>query len=183
MKRVITYGTFDLFHEGHRRILKRAKALGDYLIVGVTTEQYDMQRGKMNVFDSLIKRVGNVWNSGFVDEVIIEDHAGQKIEDIQKYNIDIFVIGSDWIGKFDYLKEYCKVLYLERTKNISSTAVRLKVNGVIKIGLIGSGELANYIMHDLKYICRGTIVALYNSDLLNSSKILKTFRRCTRCYS
>lgn len=83
MKRVITYGSFDLFHEGHYNLLKRAKALGDYLIVGVTTEQYDESRGKLNIVDSLDKRIENVLNSGFADEVIVEDHPGQKVEDVQ----------------------------------------------------------------------------------------------------
>ncbi len=82
MKKVITYGSFDLFHEGHYNLLKRAKELGDYLIVGITTEYYDMQRGKMNVIDSLLDRIENVKNSGFADEIIIEDHDGQKLEDI-----------------------------------------------------------------------------------------------------
>ena len=79
MKKVITYGTFDLFHEGHRNLLKRAKALGDYLIVGITTEHYDLQRGKLNVVNSLLERIENVKNSGYADEIIIEDHEGQKV--------------------------------------------------------------------------------------------------------
>ena len=119
MKKVITYGSFDLFHEGHYRLLKRAKALGDYLIVGVTTEQYDRLRGKLNVEDSLLTRIENVRNTGFADEIIVEDHPGQKTEDIEKYEIDIFTVGSDWRGAFDYLKEKCEVVYLERTKDIS----------------------------------------------------------------
>ena len=101
MKTVITYGTFDLFHEGHYNILKRAKALGDYLIVGVTTEGYDNSRGKLNIVESVMDRIEHVRESGFADKIIIEDHMGQKIEDIQKYHVDTFVIGSDWIGKFD----------------------------------------------------------------------------------
>ena len=101
MKKVITYGSFDLFHTGHYNLLKRAKALGDYLIVGVTTEQYDEYRGKMNVVDSLMERIENIKATGFADEIIIEDHPGQKVEDIQKFNVDIFAIGSDWTGTFD----------------------------------------------------------------------------------
>ena len=97
MTKVITYGTFDLFHEGHYRLLERAKALGDYLIVGVTTEKYDMERGKLNVVDSLPVRMENVRKTGFVDEIIIEETLGQKISDIQKYHIDIFTVGSDWV--------------------------------------------------------------------------------------
>lgn len=121
MTKVITYGTFDLFHEGHYRLLQRAKALGDYLIVGVTTEEYDKARGKLNVVDSLVTRIENVRKSGFADEIIIEESGGQKFTDIKKYNVDIFTVGSDWVGCFDYLKDYCKVVYLERTKDISST--------------------------------------------------------------
>ena len=90
MKKVITYGVFDLFHEGHKRLLERAKALGDYLIVGVTTEQYAYHRGKYCVVDPIEKRVANVRNLACVDEVIIEDHDGQKVEDIEKYGIAVF---------------------------------------------------------------------------------------------
>ena len=91
MKKVITYGSFDLFHEGHYNLLKRAKALGDYLIVGVTTEQYDESRGKLNIVDSLDKRIENVRQTGFADEIIVEDHPGQKVEDVQKYDITRYV--------------------------------------------------------------------------------------------
>ena len=94
MVKVITYGTYDLFHEGHYRLLQRAKALGDYLIVGVTTESFDEARGKLNVVDSLMTRIENVKKTGFADEVIVEDHVGQKVEDIQKYGIDIFIDDS-----------------------------------------------------------------------------------------
>ena len=108
MKKVITYGTFDLFHIGHLNLLKRAKELGDYLIVGVTSESYDRSRGKLNVRQSLAERMDNVKRTELADEIIVEEYKGQKIEDIQKYNVDIFVIGSDWKGKFDYLKKYCE---------------------------------------------------------------------------
>ena len=111
--KVITYGTYDLFHEGHYRLLQRAKQLGDYLIVGVTTEEYDRTRGKLNVIDSLMTRIENVKKTGFADEIIIEESAGQKFRDIQKYKVDIFTVGSDWTGQFDYLKDYCEVIYLE----------------------------------------------------------------------
>ena len=152
MKRVITYGTFDLFHEGHYNILKRAKEIGDYLIVGVTSENYDKTRGKLNVEQSLIERIDNVKKSGFADKIIVEEYLGQKIEDIKKYNIDTFVIGSDWIGKFDYLKEYCEVVYLERTKGVSSTQLRNKERGIIKLGCVGAGRIAERMCKESKYV-------------------------------
>lgn len=124
MKRVITYGTFDLLHYGHIRLLERAKALGDYLIVGVTTDDFDKLRGKINVQQSLMERIEAVRNTGLADEIIVEEYEGQKIEDIKQYNIDIFAIGSDWKGKFDYLKEFCEVVYLERTQGVSSSEIR-----------------------------------------------------------
>ena len=134
MTKVITYGTFDLFHEGHYRLLQRAKQLGDYLIVGVTTEEYDQTRGKLNVIDSLMTRIENVKKSGFADEIIIEESQGQKFRDIKKYQVDIFTVGSDWVGQFDFLKDYCKVVYLERTKNISSTILRIQNKQIQRIG-------------------------------------------------
>lgn len=152
MKTVITYGTFDLFHEGHFNILKRAKELGDYLIVGVTSENYDKMRGKLNVKQSLVERIENVKKSGFADKIIVEEYFGQKIEDIKKYNVDIFVIGSDWEGKFDYLKDYCDVVYLERTKGVSSTQLRNDSNGIIKLGCVGTGRIAKRMCRESKYV-------------------------------
>lgn len=124
MTRVITYGTYDLLHYGHIRLLERARALGDYLIVGVTAEDFDKTRGKINVQQSLMERIEGVRATGLADEIIIEEYEGQKIDDIQRYHIDIFAVGSDWKGKFDYLNAYCKVVYLDRTEGVSSTQLR-----------------------------------------------------------
>ena len=136
MKKVITYGTYDLLHYGHIRLLERAKALGDYLIVGVTADGFDMARGKINVQQSLMERMEAVKATGIADEVIVEEYEGQKIDDILRYGVDIFAIGSDWEGKFDYLNEYCKVVYLERTAGVSSSELRSK-DQPIKIGVVG----------------------------------------------
>ena len=136
MVKVITYGTYDLFHYGHQRLLERAKALGDYLIVGVTADDFDKARGKINVEQSLMERVEAVKKTGLADEVIVEEYEGQKIDDIQRFNVDIFAIGSDWVGKFDYLNEYCKVVYLDRTQGVSSTELRAERN-LVRLGLVG----------------------------------------------
>lgn len=136
MVKVITYGTYDLLHYGHIRLLERAKALGDYLIVGVTAEDFDKARGKINVQQSLMERIEAVKATGLADEVIIEEYEGQKIDDIRRYHIDIFAIGSDWRGKFDYLSEYCKVVYLDRTEGISSTQLRTEKQE-LRLGLVG----------------------------------------------
>ena len=165
MKVVITYGTFDLFHEGHYNILKRAKALGDYLIVGVTTEGYDNSRGKLNIVESLMDRVEHVKESGFADKIIIEDHVGQKVEDIQKYNVDVFAIGSDWIGKFDYLKDYCEVIYLKRTKGVSSTLKRSKEFQLIRIGIVGSGRIAGRFVSEARYVSGIHVESVFNPHI------------------
>lgn len=165
MTKVITYGSFDLFHEGHYKLLQRAKELGDYLIVGVTTEHYDESRGKLNVVDSLMTRVEHVRQTGFADEIIIEDHVGQKVEDILKYNVDIFTVGSDWIGKFDYLEQYCRVVYLERTKDISSTLLRAKNFNIMKIGIVGTGRIANRFISEVKYVSGINTGCVFNPNL------------------
>lgn len=136
MTKVITYGTYDLLHYGHIRLLERAKALGDYLIVGVTADDFDKTRGKINVQQSLMERVLAVKKTGLADEIIIEEYEGQKIDDILRYNVDIFTVGSDWKGKFDYLNEYCKVVYLDRTQGVSSTELRSQKR-LVKMGLVG----------------------------------------------
>lgn len=160
--RVITYGTFDLFHEGHRRLLERAKELGDYLIVAVTTENYDDSRGKLNVRQSLMERIQNVQSSGLADEVIIEEYEGQKVQDIQKYDVDVFAIGSDWLGKFDYLNDYCEVVYLERTRGVSSTQLRNESAGVIRVGVIGSGRIAARFVGEARYVSGVSVEAVYS---------------------
>ena len=109
MIKVITYGTYDLLHYGHVRLLERAKALGDYLVVGITSDGFDKTRGKINVQQPLMERIEAVRALGIADEIIVEEYEGQKIDDIKRHNIDIFTVGSDWVGVFDYLNEYCKV--------------------------------------------------------------------------
>ena len=164
MTKVITYGTFDLFHQGHYNLLKHAKELGDYLIVGVTTEHFDEARGKVNVIDSTLQRVESVRKTGLADEIIIEDHEGQKIEDIQKYNVDIFTVGSDWVGTFDYLKAFCKVVYLERTPNVSSTMKRTDRFRIIRIGIIGTGRIAPRFVAEARFVSGLDIVCAFNPE-------------------
>ncbi len=173
MTKVITYGTFDLFHEGHYRLLKRAKALGDYLIVGVTTEAYDKARGKLNVMDSLVTRIENVKKTGFADEIIIEESQGQKVNDIRKFHIDIFAIGSDWTGAFDYLKDYCRVVYLERTKNISSTMLREKNRPIQRIGIIGTGRIAERFIPEARLVSGVSTQGVYNPHRESAERFAK----------
>lgn len=123
MKKVITYGTFDLFHVGHLNLLKRAKAYGDYLIVAVSSDEFNLGKGK-KCFVSDEDRMAIVDAIKFVDKVISETSWDQKIEDVKKYGVDVFVIGDDWKGKFDFLKEYCEVVYLPRTDGISTTQIK-----------------------------------------------------------
>ena len=170
MTRVITYGTFDLFHEGHYRLLQRAKTLGDYLIVGVTTEAYDKARGKLNVVDSLVTRIENVRKTGYADEIIIEESPGQKVNDIRKFHIDIFVIGSDWTGVFDYLKDYCQVVYLERTKNISSTMLREQNSPIQRIGIIGTGRIAARFIPEARLVSGISTQGVYNPHIESARK-------------
>ena len=162
MIKVITYGTYDLLHQGHLNLLRRAKELGDYLIVGVTSDSFDRGRGKLNVRNNVLERVEAVKATGYADEVIIEDYLGQKIDDIQKYDVDIFAIGSDWEGKFDYLNEYCKVVYLPRTEGISSTMLRAESQDVFRIGVIGSGRIAHRFVPETKVVNAAEVVAVLN---------------------
>ncbi|WP_270648189.1 glycerol-3-phosphate cytidylyltransferase [Paeniclostridium hominis] len=123
MKRVITYGTFDLLHYGHINLLKRAKQEGDYLIVALSTDEFNKLKGKKSFFD-YNKRKVLLEAIRYVDLVIPEETWEQKVEDIHKYKVDIFVIGDDWKGKFDYLQNECKVVYLERTPEVSTTMIK-----------------------------------------------------------
>ncbi len=165
MKKVITYGTYDLLHQGHINLLRRAKELGDYLIVGVTSDSFDRGRGKMNVRNNVLERVEAVKATGFADEVIIEDYLGQKIDDIQKYDIDIFAIGSDWEGKFDYLNEFCKVVYLPRTEGISSTMLREESIKNVKVGIIGCGRVAKRFPLEADVVSGVEVVASYDTNI------------------
>lgn len=152
MIKVITYGTYDLLHYGHISLLKRAKELGDYLIVGVTADDFDKTRGKINVQQSLMERIEAVRALKIADEIIIEEYEGQKIDDIKRFNVDIFTVGSDWVGKFDYLNEYCKVIYLERTEGVSSSEIRANKRQ-IRLGFVG--EALNVIKkyeHECSYV-------------------------------
>lgn len=164
MKKVITYGTYDLLHQGHINLLRRAKSLGDYLIVGVTNDSFDRDRGKLNVHNNVLERVEAVRATGFADKIIIEDYVGQKIDDIQKYDIDIFAIGSDWKGKFDYLKEYCEVVYLPRTEGVSSTMLREDLWDAIKIGIIGTGRIAERFVPESNLVNYVKVVGVYDID-------------------
>lgn len=164
MKKVITYGTYDLLHEGHINILRRAKELGDYLIVGVTSDSFDRGRGKLNVHNNVLQRVEAVKATGYADEVVIEDYIGQKIDDIQRFGIDIFAIGSDWVGKFDYLKEYCEVVYLPRTEGISSTMLRSRAETTYKVGIVGTGRIAQRFIPETKFVSGVEVVSAYNPD-------------------
>lgn len=174
MKTVITYGTYDLLHQGHINLLRRAKELGDYLIVGVTSDSFDRERGKLNVRNNVLERVDAVKATGYADKVIIEDYVGQKIDDVQKYNVDIFAIGSDWEGKFDYLKEFCEVIYLPRTEGISSTQLRAETTRNVSIGIIGCGRVANRFPSEAEVVNGLDIVGAYDTN----KDVLKTF--CTR---
>jgi len=140
MVTVITYGTFDLFHIGHLRLLQRAKALGDRLIVGVSTDEFNEKKGKKALIP-YEQRAEIVANIKCVDFVIPEESWEQKVDDIKKYNVDIFVMGEDWKGKFDYLNEFCKVMYIPRTEGISSTELRNMLQSIDKISHMRIAEL------------------------------------------
>ena len=172
MIKEITYGTYDLLHYGHIRLLERAKALGDYLIVAVTADDFDKNRGKINVQQSLMERIEGVRATGLADEIIVEEYEGQKIDDVRKYDIDIFTVGSDWIGKFDYMKNYCKVIYLDRTEGVSSSEIRAEKTN-IKLGLVGNSSVVVKFANESKYVNGLEISGIYseNQNLINKLQI------------
>lgn len=164
MKKVLTYGSFDLLHYGHINILKRAKALGDYLIVGVTSDAYDTMRGKINNQQTLMERIEAVRKTGYADQIIVEEYEGQKIDDIKKYDVDILTVGDDWEGKFDNLKKYCEVIYLPRTQGVSSTELRSE-NRSFRMKFDGIQGLMNKYKKESEYV-NGLILDKDNYDAL-----------------
>lgn len=181
MKKVITYGTYDLLHYGHVNLLKRAKELGDYLIVGVTADDFDKRRGKINVQQPLMERIEAIKGTGIADQIIVEEYEGQKIDDIKKYGIDIFAIGSDWLGKFDYLKDLCSVVYLERTMGVSSSEIRSK-NGAVKLGLVGDSSFLNKVKQESAFVNGINVDALCTNKLDLMSRELQDVKFVTPEY-
>lgn len=129
MKKVITYGTFDLLHYGHINLLKRAKDLGDYLIVGLSTDEFNWNEKRKKSYFSYDQRKKLLEAIRYVDLVIPEESWDQKVQDVKEFKVDTFVIGDDWEGKFDFLKEYCEVVYLPRTPEISTTQIKTELKG------------------------------------------------------
>lgn len=151
MRTVITYGTFDMFHIGHLNLLRRCKELGDKLIVAVSTDEFNLVKGKKNLmpYEQRAEIVGAI---KYVDQVIPESDWEQKPRDIQRHRIDTLAMGSDWEGKFDYLAEQCKVVYLERTQNVSTTMLKDSLSGVgniSKTDLINALEILDQLRKDL----------------------------------
>ncbi len=164
MTLVATYGVFDLFHKGHENLLRRARALGDQLIVGVTTNRFDELRGKLNTVQSLEARMQSVHDSGYADKIIPESYPNQKADDIKKYGIDILVAGSDWIGQFDYLNELCQVVYLPRTEGVSSSELRDSINTRVRLGVVGTGRIAQRFVMELPWVSGVDVRAVYNPN-------------------
>lgn len=181
MKKVITYGTYDLLHFGHIRLLERAKALGDYLIVGVTSDSFDLTRGKINAQQSLMERIEAVRATGLADEIIVEEYEGQKIDDIKRYDVDIFTVGSDWVGTFDYLEEFCQVVYLDRTEGISSSELRSEKRD-LRIGLVGNSGVLNKFERESHFVNGVSISGLYSTDVSELSDEIKSNYDITDCF-
>ncbi|QIM64078.1 glycerol-3-phosphate cytidylyltransferase [Frederiksenia canicola] len=150
-KTVITYGTFDLFHIGHLKLLQRLKQLGDRLIVAVSTDEFNEGKGKKTMIP-YSQRAEIVQNIKCVDLVIPETSWEQKLVDVKKYDVDVFAIGNDWEGKFDFLKEHCEVVYLERTQGISSTQIKqtLKTFTISKDEILKAFEILEQLKRDLE---------------------------------
>lgn len=163
MIKIITYGPFDHLHQGHINLLRRAKALGDYLIVGVTSDDFDKQRVKINVSEPLEKRIEHVKKTGYADLIIVEEYEGQKIDDVKRFQIDIFAIGSDWVGHFDYLKNYCEVKYLPRTQGISSTQIRSQEQS-IRIGIAGLDHYVEKVIEKAQTVNGLIIQGIYDCN-------------------
>lgn len=174
MKKVITYGTYDLLHQGHINLLRRAKELGDYLIVGVTADGFDQNRGKINIQQSLVERIEAVKATGFADQIIVEEYEGQKIDDVRRYDVDIFTVGSDWIGKFDYLNELCEVVYLERTPGISSTELRTQERK-LTMGIIGGTNFLEKFIRESRYVNGLEVTSFCSEDngIVNMDNIIE----------
>ena len=181
MKIVITYGTYDLLHQGHINLLRRAKELGDYLIVGVTNDSFDRDRGKLNVRNNVLERVEAVKATGYADKIIIEDYVGQKIDDIQKYDVDIFAIGSDWEGLFDYLNEFTKVVYLPRTQGISSTMLRAESTTDVRVGIVGCGRIAKRFPLEADVVNGIIITAAFDTDMGAMVDFTRAFKDVKAC--
>ena len=151
-KTIITYGTFDMFHTGHLNLLKRIKEMGDELIVAVSTDEFNALKGKKTLIP-YEQRADIVESIRYVDKVIPEKNWEQKINDIKNYNIDLFVIGNDWEGKFDFLEKYCEVIYLPRTENISTTQLKKALTNFLSIpkeDIIKAFEVIEILKHDFQ---------------------------------
>lgn len=173
MVKVITYGTYDLLHYGHIRLLERAKALGDFLIVGVTADGFDMARGKINVQQPLMERIEAVKATGLADEIVVEEYEGQKIDDIRRLGVDIFTVGSDWVGHFDYLNEYCKVVYLDRTQGVSSSELRAEKRE-LRIGLVGESSILNKFASECHFVNGVSVIGVCTQDDSDLSEELRS---------
>lgn len=151
-KTVITYGTFDMFHIGHLKLLERLKALGDTLIVAVSTDEFNQEKGK-KVLIPFEQRAEIVRSIKYVDMVIPEENWDQKIVDIKKHDVDVFAIGNDWDGKFDFLRDYCEVIYLDRTDNISTTKLKKSLSNFLSIpkeDIINAFEILEQLKKDFE---------------------------------
>ena len=181
MKKVITYGTFDLLHYGQIKLLERAKKLGDYLIVGVTSDDFDKTRGKINVQQPLEERIAAVRATGLANKIIVEEYEGQKIDDIKKYKVDIFTVGSDWVGYFDYLNDYCTVKYLDRTQGVSSTDIRKK--HILTMGIIGdSPSFVNKFQNEDKFVNSIIMTGVCSKDINKMNKAIGNLEHNTQNY-